>query len=165
MNEITTVEELDALPVGSILRDSRGEPVWRSERWGWRAGNGVRDVEPKLVIEDGAPLTLLHPLPDAPSPSVGDREALARVMAGAVDGCTSWGGHSQTYRDEWLQGADATLAWFAARQPAPSFTPAQRHAAEQDEALFRVATRAQFGTGEVIDIVLRALGIEVQDRG
>ena len=54
---------------------------------------------------------------------------------------------------------------LATRQPAPSFTPAQRHAAEQDEALFRVATRAQFGTGEVVDIVLRALGIEVQDRG
>jgi len=115
MNEITTVEELDALPVGSILRDSRGEPVWRSERWGWRAGNGVRDVEPKLVIEDGAPLTLLHPLPDAPAPSAEGREALAGVIALAMaDDDLSFVGV------EHEDAADAALAWFAARQPAPT---------------------------------------------
>jgi len=157
MNEIRTPEELDALPAGrSAVLDREGD-IWMSaHRRRWVTADARGDVTPEELLRRFGPLTLLHPLPDAPAPSAEGREALAGVIALAMaDDDLSFVGV------EHEDAADAALAWFAARQPTPSFTPAQRHAAESDEALFRVATRALFGTGEVIDIVLRALGVPV----
>ena len=138
MTKITTAEELDALPVGSVVRDrDRDEWTKRATPAVWVTPE-TRPFGSEYVARKWAPLTLVS-RPDAPAPPAEDRE---RCGVCDRDGGQHWYDHSP-----------------AARQPAPSFTPAQRHAAEQDPALFRIATRAQFGTGEVIDIVLRALGV------
>ena len=71
-DQITTVGELDSLPIRSILADSGGHPVWRDRVRGWRAANGAEDIDPDLVIRDGAPLTVLY-RPDAPSLGAGDQ--------------------------------------------------------------------------------------------
>ena len=154
MTEITTVQELDALPVGSVARDSSGT-LWEhvTDKLAYLGGRQSLWVSTTRVggwtAVANLPFTVLH-RPDAPAPSAegGEAEFAWHEAHGPVIG------------DE--RYMPVTIARrLAARQPAPSFTPAQRHAAEQDEALFRVATRAGFGTGEVIDIVLRALGVPV----
>jgi len=211
MTEITTAEELDALPVGSVVLVLDQE--WhrtRDGRWLCEDGDVLRTggLHHYATDADGPGLTLYHP--DAPAPAAEDREGehLARDLWDAeVDACLSdiedaghtvevnEGGTPDECADECpacaatrLRGLFAArqpaptcdpcdhaesmhgrctrcgMTWeqqAVARQPAPSFTPAQRHAAEQDPALFRIATRAQFGTGEVVDIVLRALGVPV----
>jgi len=169
MTEITTAEELDALPVGSVVRDrDRDEWTKRATPAVWVTPE-TRPFGSEYVARKWAPLTLVS-RPDAPAPPAEDRKALAfehtpeaaafgaAIEQAAHDSGVGWDEVHPTELACRLMAAGYSLA---TRQPAPSFTPAQRHAAEQDEALFRVATRAQFGTGEVIDIVLRALGVQV----
>ena len=120
--KITTPETLDALPVASVVRSSDGQ-IWQRRGGGWdclseNGEGGPYDAETVLYQALPPSATVLY-RPDAPAPSADVREALAQIMAAAVDGCHEWSESSQDYRDEWLQGADAALAWFAARQPAP----------------------------------------------
>jgi hypothetical protein len=58
---ITTVEELDALPVGSILFDVDGD-VCQRFRGGWRATINERKGDPWLTdtLEVDLPATVLH---------------------------------------------------------------------------------------------------------
>ena len=163
MTKITTAEELDALPVGSVVRDrDRDEWTKRATPPVWVTPE-TRPFGSEYVARKWAPLTLVS-RPDAPAPSAEDREALRDDIQEAVEGAIpdDLPGYRQRYTDK---AVDRVLAVFATRHPTPTFTPAQRHAAEQDPALFRVATRAQFGTGEVIDHVLRALGMGVRHDG
>ena len=152
MTEITTAEELDALPDGTRVRDRDGD-VW--EHWGgeWHTRE-TRPFDSAWLFRKWAPLTVL---PDAPAPAAEDRESLVSDVTLLLEAVRN--------RCSCCAEADGELTDAANRLrttlTTPAFTPAQRHAAEQDEALFRVATRAQFGTGEVVDIVLRALGVPV----
>jgi len=159
MNQITTVEELDALPVGSVVLDDGGvghQYVGDTSEHPtsiWRGGDGQTHYGSVALVRDRAPLTVLH-RPDAPAPSAEDLAPYLRDWR--MEKCEHYDADicSPCLRDR-------ILAWFATRQPTPAFTPAQREAAEADPALFRIATRALFGTGEVIDIVLRAMGVPV----
>ena len=62
---ITTVAELNALPVKTVLLDSGLYPVWKTFVMGWCASNGTDEIEPYLLIRDGAPLTVIY-RPDQP---------------------------------------------------------------------------------------------------
>ena len=70
MTEITTAEELDALPDGTRVRDRDGD-VW--EHWGgeWHTRE-TRPFDSAWLFRKWAPLTVL---PDAPAPAAEDREA------------------------------------------------------------------------------------------
>ena len=105
---ITTIAELDALPVKVVLLDEGGWPVWRDPHTGWCASNGTRDIPADLLIADGAPLTILHdPSDPAPAPSVvsdaaglGDRIAAlsARLAAVGFPACTCHPGDDDSER-------------------------------------------------------------------
>ncbi len=145
---ITTAAELDSLPIRTVLADNGGHPVWRDRVRGWRAANGTEDIDPDLVIRDGAPLTVLY-RPDAPSlgaddqaggPLEGAPKPSAEAVADALiryetGGCCGFGttcglcdcGRSdQTaeQRREWdehqLDRARAVLALFPPQRCAPS---------------------------------------------
>ena len=82
MTEITTVQELDALPVGSVARDSSGT-LWEhvTDKLAYLGGRQSLWVSTTRVggwtAVANLPFTVLH-RPDAPAPSADDREALAR---------------------------------------------------------------------------------------
>lgn len=59
---VTTAEELEALPVGSVVLDRDGWPLWRYPEWSdnWCAANGVHDIEWPELESDGAPFTVVH---------------------------------------------------------------------------------------------------------
>lgn len=57
---VKTVEELAALPAGTILADNGGWPFWHDRLRGWCAANGSHDVDPATAIRDGAPFTVLY---------------------------------------------------------------------------------------------------------
>ena len=152
--KITTAEELDALPVGSVVLD-RDNTAWQKVEGGaWVAPDDLDEGWPSEDLSEERPRFLYRP--DAPAPSAEDREALVSDITLLLEAARN--------RCSCCAEADGELTDAANRLrttlTSPAFTPAQRHAAEQDPALFRVATRAQFGTGEVIDMVLRALGAD-----
>lgn len=62
---ITSLSELEALPVGSVVMDRDRWPMWRTSREGWCASNGTRGIEWPEIERDGIPLTVLHD-PSAP---------------------------------------------------------------------------------------------------
>ena len=81
---ITTIAELDALPVKVVLLDEGGWPVWRDPHTGWCASNGTQGIPADLLIADGAPLTVLFdPSAPAPAPSVVP-EAVTRGLAQSI---------------------------------------------------------------------------------
>lgn len=61
---ITTIEELEALPFGSVLLDSRGISLHNNRFFGWTSSNLDRDISRELLERDGLPATVLHE-PDA----------------------------------------------------------------------------------------------------
>ena len=84
MRTITTVEQLDALPVGAVIKDSYGESGWVYELtdggdWATTGSEGYYSPDDITL-----PATLLHPLRFG----TGDVEEAARVLTKArYDGC------------------------------------------------------------------------------
>lgn len=115
--QITTAEELDALPVGSVGRGELGQTYARYEA-GWFGAGRKHPLD--VSTEVAYPVTVLY-RPDAPAPLVEDREALACIIFG---GLRHRRGHTHAEVAESI--ADEILAWFAARssQPAPSVSAA-----------------------------------------
>jgi len=64
---ITTVDGLDALPVGSVVIDRAGMALQKTNfnfsGTGWNAANGVRDIEPDELERDCFPAVVLY-VPD-----------------------------------------------------------------------------------------------------
>ena len=118
MTKITTAEELDALPVGSVVRDrDRDEWTKRATPAVWVTPE-TRPFGSEHVARKWAPLTLVS-RPDAPAPPAEGREALARLLRDTDEEDSTGGPGPFSDVDEWYHLADAALAWFAARQPAP----------------------------------------------
>lgn len=57
---VTTVEELDALPAGSVLLDPIGISLHKNAFTGWRASNGAKDIPLEILAADGLPATVLY---------------------------------------------------------------------------------------------------------
>jgi hypothetical protein len=57
---VTTAEELDALPVGSVILDPAGLSLHKTEFTGWRASNGVKNIGPAMLEQEALPATVLH---------------------------------------------------------------------------------------------------------
>lgn len=57
---ITTVEELDALPFGSVILDPTGLSLHKNEFTGWRASNGAKGISPEMLAQEALPATVLH---------------------------------------------------------------------------------------------------------
>lgn len=57
---ITTVEELDALPNGSVVLDRNGLSLHKNMFSQWDASNGTRNVQPDELEADAFPATVLH---------------------------------------------------------------------------------------------------------
>ncbi|MDM8084728.1 hypothetical protein QUV83_08135 [Cellulomonas cellasea] len=137
---ITTAGELDELPVGSVLLDKGGQAVWRDLYDHWCAANGTRQIRASLVIDDGAPLTLLH-RPDAPpaAPTATvDREALSTVVGSVLCSVTNYPDAiqvqllGQSIAPLTAKVVDAVLA-FLATQPTPSSVDADASSWDCDE--------------------------------
>jgi hypothetical protein len=61
---ITTAEELDALPVGSVILDPAGLSLHKNEYTGWRASNGAKDIPADMLVTEALPATILwKPIP------------------------------------------------------------------------------------------------------
>lgn len=62
--QITTTEELDALPVGSVILDRGGMALqkthWDLSGTGWNASNGSRDIERHALERECFPAIVLH---------------------------------------------------------------------------------------------------------
>lgn len=56
---ITTAEELDALPIGSVVLDPVGISLHR-DIVGWNASNGSRHIDHEEIERDAFPATILH---------------------------------------------------------------------------------------------------------
>lgn len=168
--KITTTEELDALPVGSVVVNpfDNGEfHKMRTGRWidaggsWWLASEMVQDDQEYVLYR-----------PDAPTPSAEDREALdnaaraARHARYADDGFVGWSDQSDAHD----AGFRAGVAWFAARQPAPTVSAEQ--VTSFAEAL-RAEVHEHGSDGHTFEAVIcawltgdydgPALGIEVRD--
>lgn len=59
---ISTVEELDALPVGSVVLDGSGLSLHRNEFTGWGASNGTKNISNEMFRQEMEvfPITVLH---------------------------------------------------------------------------------------------------------
>ena len=59
---VTTVEELDALPVGSVVLDDSGLSLHRNEFTGWCASNGAKNISNEMFEQEmeAFPMTVLH---------------------------------------------------------------------------------------------------------
>lgn len=75
--QITTAEELDALPVGSVVRDAQGD-LWLRQQGGW----GCLTAETHFTVLDFAPVAVLY-RPDVPHPT--EAEVRERVAAALVE--------------------------------------------------------------------------------
>lgn len=158
MTEIRTPEELDALPVGSVVRDRDGDE-WTS------LGEGVwetQETEPfgsDRIVRKWAPLTLVS-RPDAPAPAVEDRGALALARA-AVEGPEP-GPREVVPATEYVRLARWALA---AHQPAPTVSAEKvREAAKPIAAEMSKRYYAHYRQGAAeasLTEALGALGIEV----
>lgn len=112
MTEITTGEELDALPAEvRYLVDCDGEIWQRVTKTTWRPRGS--DVWATGHVTRWGPLTPLVPMRDAPAPvAQGDREALAEKVAAALvdrQACADTG-KPLTARQYATTAADAALA-------------------------------------------------------
>ena len=154
MTEITTAEELDALPVGSVVRDrDRDEWTKRATPAVWVTPE-TRPFGSEYVARKWAPLTLVS-RPDAPAPPAEGRE---RCGVCDRDGGQHWYDH-----------------FPAARQPAPVVSAEQVERAasraaehlEEEDAEGPIDCRCGGHCGpESIEthrlhVALAALGIEV----
>jgi len=57
---ITTIEELEALPFGSVILDRSGLSLHKNEFTGWRASNGAKSVTVEMLENEALPATVLH---------------------------------------------------------------------------------------------------------
>jgi hypothetical protein len=57
---VTTAEELDALPVGSVLLDPIGISLHKNAFTGWCASNGGKEIPLEMLAVDGLPATVLY---------------------------------------------------------------------------------------------------------
>jgi hypothetical protein len=57
---ITTAEELDALPYGSVILDPLGVSLHKNEFTGWRASNGAKNITAEMLEHEALPATVLH---------------------------------------------------------------------------------------------------------
>jgi hypothetical protein len=60
---ITTVEELDALPVGSVILDPAGLSLHKNEFTGWCASNGAKNISGEM-LDEALPATVLYEAPN-----------------------------------------------------------------------------------------------------
>ena len=95
MTAITTAEELDALPIMTVLADSGMWPFWRDRRFGWCAANGTQDIPSDLAIRDGGPFIVLY-RPDQPQRTEAQIKAEAlREAAETAEDALSESEHQQ----------------------------------------------------------------------
>lgn len=57
---VTTMEELEALPVGSVILDTAGLSLHKNEFTGWRASNGAKNIPADMLAREALPATVLH---------------------------------------------------------------------------------------------------------
>jgi hypothetical protein len=57
---ITTAEELDALPVGSVILDPIGLSLHKNAFTGWCASNGAKEITADMLAHESLPATVLH---------------------------------------------------------------------------------------------------------
>jgi hypothetical protein len=57
---ITTAEELDALPVGSVILDGSGLSLHKNEFTGWVASNGAKNIGAEMLLREALPATVLY---------------------------------------------------------------------------------------------------------
>lgn len=57
---ITTLEELEDLPSGSVILDPTGLSLHKNEFTGWRASNGARNIAADMLEGEALPATVLH---------------------------------------------------------------------------------------------------------
>jgi hypothetical protein len=57
---ITTAEELDALPFGSVILDPVGLSLHKNEFAGWRASNGAKEIPADMLAREALPATVLY---------------------------------------------------------------------------------------------------------
>lgn len=62
--QVATADEMEALPVGSVVLDRDGMALqkteWRFRGTGWNALNGTRDIYREELERDCFPATVLH---------------------------------------------------------------------------------------------------------
>jgi len=119
--KIATAEDLDALPVGSVVLD-RDNTAWQKVEGGaWVAPDDLDEGWPSEDLSEERPRFLYRP--DAPAPSTEDRESLAEFLFWRWredhPGSLTWESFGQP-KALFYDQADAALAWFAARRPAPT---------------------------------------------
>ena len=57
---ITTVEELDALPLGSVILDQVGLSLHRNAFTGWCSSNGAKEIPMDMLMQEALPATVLY---------------------------------------------------------------------------------------------------------
>lgn len=57
---ITTAEELDALPLGSVILDQVGLSLHRNAFTGWCSSNGAKEIPMDMLMQEALPATVLH---------------------------------------------------------------------------------------------------------
>ena len=57
---ITTAEELDALPVGSVILDQVGLSLHRNAFTGWCSSNGAKEIPMDMLMQEALPATVLY---------------------------------------------------------------------------------------------------------
>ena len=124
--KITTAEELDARPVGSVVVNPFDNTEYHKTRTGkWVQSSGDLWLAEEIVRDDQE--VVLY-RPDAPAPSTEDRESLAEFLFWRWredhPGSLTWESFGQP-KALFYDQADAALAWFAARQPAPTVSAEQ----------------------------------------
>lgn len=57
---ITTVEELDALPTGSVILDPIGLSLHKNPFTGWNASNGAKEITADMLQGEALPATVIY---------------------------------------------------------------------------------------------------------
>jgi len=57
---ITTAEELDALPTGSVILDPIGLSLHKNEFTGWVSSNGAKKITADMLEREALPATVLY---------------------------------------------------------------------------------------------------------
>jgi hypothetical protein len=60
---VSTVEELDALPVGSVVLDPAGLSLHKNAFTGWCASNGAKNIS-REMLDEALPATVLYEAPN-----------------------------------------------------------------------------------------------------
>lgn len=57
---VTTIEDLEELPFGSVILDGAGLSLHKNEFSGWRASNGAKNIDAEMLAQEALPATVLH---------------------------------------------------------------------------------------------------------